>query len=47
MNADPALKFDQLIIVYVYYACVISRHSSEGLRFKEDFNCKTKLNMPV
>ena len=45
MNADPALKFVQLISVYVYIACVISRNSNDGLRFKKDLNRQTKLNM--
>ena len=45
MNADPALKFDQLISVYVYCACIISRCSNDGLRFKEDLIFPTKLNI--
>ena len=31
--------------VYVYYACVISRSSNDGLRFEENLIQPTKLNM--
>ena len=31
--------------VYVYCACVISRSSNDGLQFKEDLICPTKLIM--
>ena len=31
--------------VYVYWACVISRRSNNGLRSKEDLICLTKFSM--
>ena len=41
MNADPAFSK----YVYVYWACVISRKSNDGLRFEEDLICLTKFSM--
>ena len=48
MNVGPSFEILPVIkYVYVYWTCLISLSSNNGLRFKEDLICPTKFSMAV